>query len=329
MDICEPRVSREPDAGHGSLDDAPRTLVVSAFPSSEGPRVSIRRTAIEADDDFLGDFHVYEPHRAGLPRMRPYFRELWRRREFAFEMAKSSIRVHHQDTALGVLWNVLNPLLLASVYYVLVMVLRGGSDKLPSGYFAHLLAGLFAFYLVSGAMAGGASSVISASKIIMNTAFPRMLLPLSTVYVAVRKFVPTMAIFLLAAVISHLSFSWVQLLAIPMLVLIIVFATGLAMLLATLQVYFRDTTSFLPYFVRIWLYLSPVLYYPENVPEKLKILEFANPLFSLLGGWGDLLVRGELIPWSMWLQAFAWAFGTLIAGALVFMSRERDFAVRL
>jgi ABC-type polysaccharide/polyol phosphate export permease len=280
-----------------------------------------------AVDEYLGEFHVYEPHKTGLPPMRQYFRELWRRREFAYEMSRAQLRSNNSDTVFGVLWNVLNPMLLAVVYYLLVWVIGGG--KRGPEYFAHLLAGLFAFYFVSGCMAGGAASVTSAGKIIMNTAFPRILVVFSAVFIAFRKFLPTMLVYIPVALITKVGIPWTALLAIPMFFLIMVFGTGMALLLATSQVYFRDTSSFLPYVTRIWLYLSPVLYYPDQVPAALRPLEVFNPLFPLLGGWGDLLVRGEPIPWTMWLGAFLWSFGTLIVGALVFMSRERDFAVRL
>jgi teichoic acid transport system permease protein len=292
-------------------------------------RVSDASATPAAVDDYLGEFHVYERHKAGLPPLRQYFRELWRRREFAVEMSRANIRANNSDTVFGVLWNVLNPLLLAVVYYLLVVVLRGGVGNMKPDYFAHLLAGLFAFYFVSGCMAGGASSVTSAGKMIMNTAFPRVLLVFSAVFIAFRKFLPTMLVYLVVAMFTHVGVPVTALLAIPMFMLMILFGTGLGMLLATAQVYFRDTAGFLPYFTRIWLYLSPVLWYPEDVNAKLKPFEILNPLFSLLGGWGDLLVRGELIPWSMWALAVAWSFGTLIVGSFVFMSRERDFAVRL
>lgn len=283
-----------------------------------------------AVDDYLGEFHVYEPHKAGLPPLKEYFKELWRRREFAIEMSRAQIRATNSDTVFGVLWNVLNPLLLAVVYYLLVVVLKGGAHQLPHGYFAHLLAGLFAFYFISGCMAGGASSVTSAGKIIMNTAFPRILVVLSAVFISFRKFLPTMLVYFPVAFITGVGISWEALLAIPMFMLIIVFGTGMALFLATSQVYFRDTSSFLPYFTRIWLYVSPVLFYPDDsFIVKLGVLELFNPLFFLLGGWSDLLVRGELIPWNMWAGAIFYSFATLLIGAVVFMSRERDFAVRL
>jgi len=279
-------------------------------------------------DDYLGEYHVYEPHRAGLPPIRPYFRELWRRRAFAVELAKSTIRSTHHDTVFGVLWNVINPLLLAGVYYLLVAIISQATQ--PSDYFAHLLAGLFAFYFVAGCMSGGSASVTSAGRMIMNTAFPRMLLPLSAVYIAFRKFLPTMLVYLAVVLITHVGVSTTALLAIPMFMLLMVFGTGMGLLLATAQVYFRDTASFLPYVTRIWLYVSPVLFYPDaKFIEKIGPLIHLNPLYSLLGGWGDLLVRGDLIPAWMWIEAALWSFGTLALGAVVFMSRERDFAVRL
>ena len=280
-----------------------------------------------AVDEYLGEFHVYEPHRTGLPPLKQYFRELWRRREFAVEMSRAQIRANNSDTVFGVLWNVLNPLLLALVYYLLIGILQGGFSKRDG--FAHLLAGLFAFYFVSGCMAGGASSVTSAGKIIMNTAFPRILVVFSAGFIAFRKFLPTIPVYIAIALVTGVGLPWTAVLAIPMFALIVLFGTGMALLLATSQVYFRDTSSFLPYFNRIWLYASPVLWYPEDVPHSMRLLELFNPLFPLLGGWGDLVVKGELLPWTTWVASFLWAVGTLIVGALVFMSRERDFAVRL
>ncbi len=316
---------REPRRRVSSSHDTPSGGVESSFPP-EGPRVS--KLVPVPTDDYLGEFHVYEPHRAGLPPLKPYFKELWRRREFAVEMSRANLRAGNSNTVFGVLWNVLNPLLLAIVYYLLVAVIGGGA-KGPD-YFAHVMAGLFAFYFLSGSMAGGAASVIAAGKIIMNTAFPRVLLVFSAVFIAFRKFLPTMLVYVPVALITHVGIPWTAFLAIPMFLLIVIFGMGMAMILATMQVYFRDTSSFLPYITRIWLYLSPVLFYTDApFLKKLGNLELLNPLFSLLGGWSTLLVRGELLPWTMWAQAILWAFGTLLVGAFVFMSRERDFAVRL
>ena len=96
------------------------------------------------EDEFTGERHVYVPHSVGLPPLGSYIRELWRRREFAFELARTKLREQNFDTVFGQLWLVLNPLLLALVYFMLVDILRA-SDSRNSEFFAHLVAGLFAF----------------------------------------------------------------------------------------------------------------------------------------------------------------------------------------
>ena len=75
-------------------------------------------------DEFTSERHVYEPHRVGLPPLGSYFRELWKRREFALELSRTELRAQHYNTLFGQLWLILSPLLLACVYFVLVDILR-------------------------------------------------------------------------------------------------------------------------------------------------------------------------------------------------------------
>lgn len=279
-------------------------------------------------DDYTGLKHVYEPHRVGLPRFGPYLRELWRRRSFATELAHTKMAAANTDTLLGQAWLVINPLLLALVYYLLVSVISAGRLDGPA-YLAHITGALFLFYFIAGSMTSGASAVTSSGRLIMNTPFPKMLLTLSTVYMAFRRFLPTLIVYFFihfwAGLDTDLTILWL----IPVLAMTILFATGLANVLATLQVYFRDTANFLPYVVRIWLYLSPVLLTVDQVREKFHGLHPINPLYSLLGSWGTVLDKAMAPSPALLAQAAAWSVGTFVVGSLVFMSRERDFAVRL
>lgn len=271
---------------------------------------------------------IYSSNKSGLPPLRTYFRDVWRRREFALELSRSTLRSQQSTSFFGQMWLVINPLLLASVYYVLVMILSGGTNKGPD-YFTHLLAGLFAFYFVAGSMSGGASSVTGVGKLILNQAFPRILLPVTAVMVAVRRFLPTMFVFFVISIGLRRPFHLAQLLAIPSFLLLVVFGLGLAMLFATLQVYFRDIVSLLPYISRIWLYISPVLYYADQIPAAFaKIMPF-NPLYGLMGIWTDSLVRGQVPPINFWINAVAWSISLFLIGTYVFLLKEREFAVRL
>lgn len=285
--------------------------------------------ATSVDEEFNPSVHVYEPHKVGLPPLRPYFKALWERREFAAEMSRTGIRAANTNTFFGQVWLVLNPLMLAGVYYILVEIISGGGKGDGSARFAHMCGGLFAFYYFSGAMTTAASSVVGGGKLLMNMSFPRMLLPLSALRTAFFRFLPTLIVYAAIHLLMRQPLHWAMLLAPIFLVLLTVFAAGMGMIFAAIQVYFRDTTSFLPYFVRIWLYLSPVLWFAEDAPERFRRFIVYNPLYSLIGGWTDLLVRGDIPRLSMWIGGVLWAVAAAVVGALFFMSREREFVVRL
>ena len=271
--------------------------------------------------------HVYEPHRVGLPPIGSYVRELWRRREFAFELSRTSLRAQHFDTVVGQVWLLLNPLLLSCVYFVLVDIIRQKTGGIV--FFAHLMAALFAYHFVTDSLRQAVKSVTGGGRLILNTAFPRILLPAASVLVALRKFLPTVFVFIPVAFIASIPFGAHLLWVVPIAALFVVLATGLAMLVAALQVYFRDLKTFLTYGLRVWLYASPILYYASEVPDRYGFLLVLNPLAPLLTAWSDVIDRGlSPDPADLALGA-AWAVVLLVGGALFFISREREFAVRL
>ena len=278
-------------------------------------------------DDFTTERHVYEPHRIGLPPIRSYVRQVWRRREFALEMSRTTLRAQHFNTALGQLWLVINPVLLAGVYFVLVDILRAGSRG-PE-FFAHLMGALFAYYFVSQSVTQGAKSVVSGGKLILNTAFPRVLLPLSAVLTAFKRFLPTFGIYAIVHAVTGLPVGPELLWLVPILAIFVVLGCGLAMIVAAAQVYFRDLRSFLPYALRMWLYASPILYYAHEVPDRYDVILLVNPLGPLLSAWSDVLTAGHGPGAGTLLLGLAWAVAIFVAGALFFISREREFAVRL
>ncbi len=279
------------------------------------------------DDEFTSERHVYEPHRVGLPPLGPYVRELWRRRHFALELARTNLRAQHFNTAFGQLWLILNPLLLALVLFALVTIVRGGSRG--TEFLAHLMLGLFAFRLVSVSIKQGATSVVGGGRLILNTAFPRALLPLASVLTAFMRFLPTLVVYAVMHAIAGLPLGAQLLWTLPVVALLVVFASGATMLVATAQVYFRDMTNFLTYFLRIWVYASPILYYAHEVPERFKPIIAANPLYPMLGALSEVVNEGQSPSLGFLLAGLAWASGAFVVGALFFISREREFAVRL
>ncbi len=286
-------------------------------------------TRRDGETDFDPVYHQYGPHRAGLPPLVNYFTELWHRRNFAAEMSRADMRSANTSTFFGQAWLVLNPLLLAGVYYLLVVIIRGGHSP---ALFNHLTLSLFAFSIVSTSVTSGSTSVTKSGKLLINTAFPRLLLPLSAVRTAFFRFLPTVPVYLLFHIIFGNRWHPRMILSVYFLATMLVFSMGLAAFFAAVQVYFRDTSSFLPYFVRIWMYLSPVLWLPESVASfsrAVKTMVQLNPMYSMLGGYADLVQENRIPPAYMWVSSAAWALVAAMLGFLFFISREREFAVRL
>jgi teichoic acid transport system permease protein len=270
---------------------------------------------------------VHVPYRAGLPRLGAYLRTLWRRRAFAVELSRAELRAQQDLTVLGPLWLVVNPLLLAGVYFVLVDIVSGG-DRGPA-FFAHLAAGVFAFTLVQQSMQKGVKSVVAAGQLILNSEFPRALLPLSAVRSAVVRFLPTAPIYAGIHAAAGLPVGAALLWVPPLLALLVAAAAGLTMAVAAAQVYFRDLSSFLPYLLRAWLYASPVLYWAQDVPGSYEAILVVNPLAPILVALSDVLVSGTGPAAGDLALAVGWSGVLLGTGGLFYVSREREFPVRL
>ena len=269
---------------------------------------------------------VYEPFKAGLPKLGRYWKSLWSRRTFIKEYSKSELREQHFDSVFGQLWLVLNPLLLSAVYFILIIIIGGATD---SARYAQLTASLFLFYLVANSLTGGVKSVTAGQRLILNTAFPRIMLPISAVVIAIFKFLPTLVVFVVIKAIVGSPFTIQMLWAIPVLLITIFLSLAVAITISCINVYFRDIASFLPYLTRTLLYLSPILYEASALKPSLRAIEIVNPLFPILDSWSRAVVQGKAPELSSMLQGLGWATGIFFIGTYFFLSREREFAVRL
>ena len=281
---------------------------------------------------------VFEPHHSSLPPLKPYISEFWRRREFATELSKFSDKAEYLESKLGKVWLVLNPLFLAVIYYLLVTVIQGKSARTNSfTILCHILIGLFTFYFAQNCILLGAQSITSGGRLILNQAFPRSLLPFSSAISAARQFLPTLPVYISIVLIGKLvfndtalpGFTWNYLLIPFVLVLLIITSFGLSLLFATMNVYFRDTTKLLSYIMRIWLYASPVLWQPDMLTGWHRIILYLNPLGPILSTNSRIWIDGQTPTAPQFLGCLFWAIGSILLGGYFFISRERDFAVRI
>jgi teichoic acid transport system permease protein len=145
----------------------------------------------------------------------------------------------------------------------------------------------------------------------------------------IKRFGPTMLIYIPIYLLSHRPVAVELLWLIPLFLLMTVLSIGLALIVSAAQVYFRDLKNFLPYVLRVWLYASPVLYTAQQMPQQYKFLLWANPLGPLIAGWSNVLDRGIAPTGHQLLASAIWSVGLFVVGVWFFISREREFAVRL
>ena len=272
---------------------------------------------------------VYESTATGLPPMRAYFVELWGRRRFVWHLARSDLKAEHYDSAIGQLWVILDPLLLAAVYFLLRTVVRpAGSGPGRNAIIAHLVWAVFVFTFVSNSMMAGARSLLNGRALILNSSFPRAVLPIVAIVKAVFDFLPTLLVYFVFHLVLGQPFGK-SLVTLPLIVVILaIMSLGFGLLFAPLMVFYRDTGGFLPYVTKIWLYVTPALYFVREIPPKLLVYLRWNPLYPSYAALEQIFAARMPSPGYL-LAASGWALGFFLFGAVVFLARERDFAVRL
>ena len=259
------------------------------------------------------------------PSIGAYLRDTWKRRDFALAIAGGELRGQHMDSVLGNIWHVLNPLLLAGVYYlvfgVLVDVSRG-VENFP----AFIVIGVFVFHHSQKTILTGSAAVVSNEGLIRSIQFPRAILPLSTVIGHSIAFLPAIAVMLVIVMATGEVPRWEWLLLAPILGAQVLFNLGAAFVVARLTDIFRDMQNVLPYLFRLLFYGSGVLYSPARFvdDERYLILFDYNPFFTFVSlARGPLMAEKPILDLKLAAIAGVWTL-VLIIGGFLFFRRGED-----
>ena len=302
-----------------------------ADPTSRRHRVRSAPVAVDETYVAVGEEHgvvqVFGPHDAARPELGPYVAELWRRRRFLEVLAKTRLKAARNNTFAGQLWAILDPLLQAGVYFLLIGLLRGGAQSTAERLLL-LVGQVFIFTYTAHCMNYGARSVSSGASLLLNARFPRALLPVAAVYRAWLEFLPSMAIYLVLFILAGRPLG-PGLVYVPLLFALQT-ATGLgfALLLSTAQVFIKDISNLLGYVIRIMLFSAPIIYTTELLTPNLQKIVVFNPIYPLHASWERILM-GEMPPASLIAMTVFWSALFLTSGIYVFLSKERLFALEL
>jgi len=256
---------------------------------------------------------------------RHYWADLWRFRELLGFLAWRDIKVRYKQTTLGVLWVLIQPAITLAVFTFIFGRLAG----MPSGkapYPLLVLCGLLPWQLFSAAFSNASGSLVANTHLISKVYFPRLIVPLSSVAVALIDF--AVVLVLLAAMFAWWQFvpDW-RIIFLPLFVILaLLTAIGTGLWLTALTVKYRDFRFVVPFLLQVGLFLSPVGFSSTNLPTWRALYSF-NPMVGAIDGFRWCLLRGEppLAPLNLTISV-GMALLLLTSGLWYFRRTERTFA---
>ena len=252
------------------------------------------------------------------------FRELWQYREVFYLLVWRDLKVKYKQTLLGVFWVVFQPLLATLIFAVIFSRFgRFESDVYP--YVLTALSGFTIWMFVNPAVTQASVSLVYHEQLVTKIYFPRLIVPAASVFSGLPDLLLTLPILLAVMFYFGFALRWSMLLFPAAALMVLVVSLSVSILLAALNVRFRDVKFVMPFFLQVWMFASPVFYPSTWLPDYIRPVFAINPLSGTLDLFRHLLLGMELNPVY---------FGTSVISAillcgialLVFRKMEDDFA---
>lgn len=247
-------------------------------------------------------------------------------KELLFNLTSKELKLKYKNSALGFFWSFLNPLLMLTVYtFAFKFIMRIEIEN----YSLVLLAGLLPWNFFNASVQGSTMSLVNNSHLIKKVYFPREIIPLSLIMSNFVNFLMTLIVLFVAMLIFGVPLG-INILMLPVvLVLLVMFTTGLSLMLSALNVYYRDISHFTEILFMAWIYLTPVIYSFSMIPEKYRIFLMLNPMTLVVELIRDTTIRNVFPDVKFLLALFVVASIVLAFGQRVFTKLERDIAERI
>ena len=250
-------------------------------------------------------------------------KEIINYKEFLKSNVKKDIRGKYKGSFLGVLWSFINPLLSVLVYAIVFhYIMRFQIEH----YLIYLIAGIIPWNFFTTALNAGMNSILFNGDIIKKVYFPRIILPISSVTSCLVNFLISCIIIVLFSLFSGVGIS-VFLLVFPLIAFIqYIFILGVVFILSALEIYVRDVEHIINFFVSMLFYVTPILYTPDYVPEKFKIILRINPLSYLIEAYHSIFYYKQ-VPNMVDLGIIGiFSIILFLIGYIVFDKLQRGFA---
>ena len=255
------------------------------------------------------------------------FNELWNYREMIISLVKRDLKGKYKGSVLGFMWMFLNPLLQLCIYTIAFsVIMKNGIDK----YYLYLFVALVPWIFFSTCLTGGTYVILGQQDMVKKIYFPREELPIAF---TTSQFVNMILSFVVILAVVFFNGIRIPLLAWGCLIIVMLIeylmALGITFIASALTVYFRDLQHIFSILSMGWMYLTPILYSVDMIPEKFLFIFNLNPLTPVITAYRDILYYGCIPQIDTLLRAAMMGIIVLVIGELVFSKLQRGFAEEL
>lgn len=257
--------------------------------------------------------------------------EFWRYRDLLWFLASRDIKVRYKQTALGVAWAVIQPIAETLIFFFFFHKLGGINSDGPN-YVVFAFSAMLVWKLFESALTQASNSLVANQQLLTKVYFPRLIIPVSAVLSGLMDF-------FISAVLLIPLMIWfgtvpdpLALLAVPVFVaMALLSALAVGLWLSALNVVYRDVRYIVPFLIRIWFFLTPVIYPASKVPEQWRLVYGLNPMVGVVTGFRWALLGGSGIDPSdhpgpmVWMSCVTMLL-LLVGGLFYFRRMEKTFA---
>ncbi|MDR3432623.1 MAG: ABC transporter permease [Rouxiella aceris] len=243
--------------------------------------------------------------------------------DLATVITEKELKVRYKSSFFGYLWSIANPLLFAMIYYfIFKMIMR---VQIPN-YTVFIITGLFPWQWFASSTSNSLFSFLANAQIIKKTVFPRSVIPMSNVLMESLHFLCTIPVIIVFLYIYNMSPDWNWIWGIPLIGLAqILLMLGIALMLSTLNLFFRDLERFISLGIMLLFYCTPILYSGDMIPQEYKFLIDYNPLANMVLSWRDLFMN-NVIDYDKIFELYGYGILSLIIGSAIFNKLKYNFA---
>jgi lipopolysaccharide transport system permease protein len=265
---------------------------------------------------------VLEPSRGWISLK---LHDLWEYRELLYFLVWRDVKVRYKQTALGVVWAVLQPFMTMVVFSIFFGYLGNiPSDGIPYPIFT--FAALLPWQLFANSLTASGNSLVNNQSLLAKVFFPRLLVPLSAVFVGLVDF--SLSLVVLGGMMFYYGiYPTLSVLTLPLFILLaLVTALAVGLWLSTLSVHYRDVQLTIPFLTQFWLFATPIAYPSSLLPEQWRVLYGLNPMVGVIEGFRWALLDHANPFNASFVASILVIIGLLVGGVIFFRRMEQTFA---